>query len=200
MKISANVKPANKEQAYKYILALGQGQALTECEIQALLLHFAPKPPVIPKSAEVWAAKAVAKKDRRTYLNYLYSDGSNLYGCDGHRLAWVTTTKPKGYYCPKTFLPVPDMDGVNYPDVSRVIPALKDQHYFAVDALEVVVKEGIANHYEIGGQAFNAAYVNDAITGSGKITIQEAAEGSPLRGFCDFGQFVIMPMRIKTNA
>lgn len=94
---------------------------LTEDDKRDLLRYFAPAPSrKKPKSAAEWVALAVGKNDRRKYLNYLYSDGKSLIASDGHRVHWARTDLAKGYYCPRSLVPMPDQG--KFPDFERVIP------------------------------------------------------------------------------
>jgi len=68
--------------------------------LSQLYTYFLPATPARPKTDFDFVAGAMAKHDVRFYLNYVYSDGTNLVAADGHVLRWTQPDNPlpKGYY------------------------------------------------------------------------------------------------------
>jgi hypothetical protein len=66
-----------------------------------------------------WTAMAIGQKDIRSFLNYVYSDGSNLIGTDGCRMHVVPYMDyPAGYY-DSNMVKIDKTD--QYPDWEKVM-------------------------------------------------------------------------------
>lgn len=139
-----------------------------------------------PSKAPQWVQLAVGVKDVRPYLHYLYSDGSTLWGTDGHRLHLMRNLNwPQGHY---------DRAGVNladgsvdgrFPDCERIIPPesrLTLVPDFDVNALE-------RYHRKINGRPvpcvildgllFDESYVLDALAGMEQPEAYVKADAAP---------------------
>lgn len=112
-------KPFKKSEAFDLIKAMRNGKSPTELELDRLYLYFAPVATKGNITGEQWVTKAVAKNDLRVYLKYVYVESGVMYGSDGHRVHWIDTDKPDGFYCPKTLEKV-ELD-LKYPNMKRVI-------------------------------------------------------------------------------
>lgn len=190
--IKAGVKAANKKEAYTMIQSLAAGNILQEYEIQSLLLHFAP--PKTAKTGISWLAGFAAKKDIREYLRYLYSNGTRLAATNGHILAWMPTELPAGYYCPKTGAPVTGMDEIRFPDIDRVIPDISKQGAeIRLDTLPKVKHECPKNPNLFA--IFDASLVAECTAGGNAMLYRPVDPNTAARGYCDKGEFVIMPRR-----
>lgn len=209
--INAGIKAANKAESYAMVQTLASGQVLSDYQIQSLLLYFAP--PKSAKTAISWLAGFVAKKDDREYFRYLYSDGVRLMASNGHILGWCPTELPVGYYCPKTGLPVAGMDGIRFPDVGRVIPEIsrqgpeirldtlpREKHedskvfLIRVDTLAMnPATDDLPATYQKA--IFDAALMAECIAGGNAVLYSPIDPASVARGYCDKGEFVIMPRR-----
>lgn len=97
-------RPATKAQAYDLITCLKLGGELSEAEIDSLLLYFCPPKPKVAKTAMEWVARAVAEKDLREYLTYLYVRDGYAIGTNGHFIHRAKVDTANGFYCPKTLL------------------------------------------------------------------------------------------------
>jgi hypothetical protein len=121
-KYRAPTRKETKNTNYQNILDMANGQQLSDSQISELLRYFAPKAPKTPKTLFDWVSQAVAKKDVRPYLNYVYSDGERIIGCSGHALLVAPTGQyGKGYYCPKT-KQLMEKPRFEYPNIDRVLP------------------------------------------------------------------------------
>lgn len=166
---------------------------LTEADKRDLLRYFAPAPSRRkPKSAAEWVALAVGKNDRRKYLNYLYSDGTHVIASDGHRVHWAWTDLAKGYYCPRSLVPMPDQG--RFPDFERVIPPEGHREPVLLSGLESGVVDGatpISYQRVPDSTAVCEAYLADAHP--------EALYHRPVLGMggsSKWGQFWIQGLRV----
>ena len=163
-----------------------------------LYRYFMPLPGKTVKTAEDWCKKAVGKKDIRTYLNFLYSDGSRLIGCDGHRLHIIETTDYKAGYYDMALNPVEDKG--RYPNVDRVIPAQKGREIrlstITGGKIEVYDKGEAIN---VKGAWVNRKYFNEAIAGFDPeklIRYYNEGELKPIKLQQGERLAVVMPMRV----
>ena len=194
IQINPHTKPANRNDAYAIVRGLVE-QSPESTDLQSLMLYFAPKAGGKVNTAEQWVSTFAATKDIRDYLNYVYSDGTRLVATNGHILAWIPTSLPKGYYHAKTFDRVPDMDDIRYPDVSRVIPEIKGE-YIPMPEVETKVSDCGRYHYQTFGEAhFDAKYLA-IIAKGGNPEVLLASPNDAMRGKTDMGEFVIMPKRV----
>lgn len=195
-----NLKPASRKEAFNIVTKLVSGVDLTEQEKQELLLYFAPKGSAKPKDAESWVAKAVGVKDVRPYLNYLYSDGKRLIATDTHRIHWCPTTRPEGFYCPKTLAPF-KVDDWRYTDVDRVIPKATTPVVVDTTTLETELDEVESKWHayrDVAGRAICKRYLDEALAGDTTVTVLngDGGKNDAILGESRFGGFVIAPMRL----
>ena len=187
-----------KVKAYDLILSLTRGETLDNPQLSSLLVYFAPAAAKKPKNLFDWVKKATATKDRRNYLNYVYSDGERIYASNGHIVLMVNTGQyDSGYYCPKTSIKDSTVD-YQYPDITRVIP-----HNNMVDApIErsyefntVMKQEGVI----IGEYAYDAAYVQmmDDYPGTNDTYMQQQTGTGTLvlKSYTDEVLGVVMALR-----
>jgi len=119
-KLTHNKKPS-KKQAFEIVAALHDGDELTQSEKDSLLLYFiGSNNPKKPKTTEQWVATAVAKKEIREALNYMWVDDGVAYGSDGAVVFYGATELDDGFYDPKTLLQV-EVGELKYPTVKAVI-------------------------------------------------------------------------------
>ena len=123
---AVRLKKPNKNDAQELVLQLSEQYGIPAEEIAPLYTYFMPPVPAKPKTTEQWVGKAVGKKDVRYYLNFYYSDGKRLVGCDGSRIHLMPTDLPEGFY--DRALNAVGEQG-RYPDVDRVIDLSgRDEH------------------------------------------------------------------------
>jgi hypothetical protein len=96
--------------------------------------HGTVKPAV--SKAFAWVSKAIAVKDTRECLNYVYVTPEYLIGCNGHVLHRAPNAEnmAPGYYDKKGNL-VPDTAELKYPDIGRIVPETCDCDPVDVDSL-----------------------------------------------------------------
>jgi len=102
IKLSGRVGPAKKSEAYEIACRLlTDRDAVSEHDLEALLLYFAPKPRKKPKSAYEWVSLAASKDDARQFLCAVHCDGEWMVATDGHRLHLAPADGlPEGIYQP----------------------------------------------------------------------------------------------------
>jgi len=148
-------------------------------EVATLYAHFMPK--TARASAGVfdfaWVARAMAKKDVRYYLNYVYSDGARTIATDGRRMHVLTgQSLPQGYY---TITGDRADEDAKYPDIDRVIPQYSQCQTWTLTA-EVLAacivdtggkgKDWAFAYMLPSGHKVNKKYFDDAINGMDSVT------------------------------
>ena len=197
IKLSNNKKP-NKKEAFSILVNAKYSDidSLSSDEIDTLINYFAPPLPKIAKNVEQWVAKAVAKKDIRESLKYLYVKDSIIYGCDGSRVHWGKTAFKDGYYEPKTLLPI-DFNG-KYPDVNRVIQFdTSDSFSNNLNDSSIIFRS--LHCYLLNGTNYQQSFINESVNGNDSIVYTTSKDNDKLRGHSQFGEFVVMGMRKKTK-
>ena len=134
-------------------------------EVAKFYAYFLPTVPAKKRTATDWIAQAVAGKDLREYLRYMYSDGAWLYSSDGHRAHRVPTDLEPGFY-----------DGANnrieltetYPPISeifgRVLADTPGEWYDTKPTdLEVIALSTGDTYVTECGKYFNVVYVKQAV-------------------------------------
>lgn len=186
-------KPSRKV-AFDLVCA-AKTRALAPHEIDSLINFFAPKASSSPKTAFQWVALAVSVADIRQYLQFVRVSNGVMYATDGHRLHWANAADLlDGYYDAKTQLQVPD-DFIRgrFPDVRRVIPKIEGMTKFegegAPSVRRINKKEVFTLKYS--QMTFNKKYVDEARI-EGPIYLDQ----EKMRGANEFGEFVIMNMRV----
>ena len=195
IKLSHNNK-SNKKEAFNILLDAKCSTVpnqLSNNDIDSLINYFAPVIPKVSKSVEQWVAKAVAKKDVRFNLNYLHVKDSVIYGCDGSRIHWGKTVLKDGYYDPKTLLPV-DCDK-KYPDMNRVIDVNFENMYN--ESLKHTFIFGGCHCYLLNETNYQQSFINDAVNNNDSIVFHVNDTNEKLRGYSQFGEFIVMGMRDK---
>ena len=167
-------------------------------ELEAIFKYFLPSTSKRPaKTAEQWVAKACAPKDeQRLHLQYLYSDGRRLMGCDGHRLHWIKTNEPQGFYCPLSFMPI-DSDAKPI-KINKLIPKYKKLKTYLLADYPIKIHHHRNLSYQVIDQcAFNSRYLGDAANGGKKIRLAiDSDDPTKAYGANEFGKFLVMGMRI----
>ena len=137
---------------------------LEPAEIAEFYAYFIPNIPARVKDSRLWVGKAAAAKDIRNYLNYTYSDGKRLIGCDGHRLHWIETEEYKeGFYIPATLDQVEDQG--DYPGIDKVIPDThsRDARHYKTADFEVFDIRDFGLVYDLpNGTRLKKQYVDQA--------------------------------------
>ena len=210
MKLNPTIKAASRREALDIILSVRPASGQTDTALapedwQRLLLFFGPKAPAKAKTAAEWVAKAVGKKDKRDYLNYLYSDGSRLIATDGHRVhlsAFTDGEFPAGYYCPRTLEPVDKTE--EYAPIDRIlsnVTGLSAEAEFDLSACPTESINGTARRIQqlAAGSVshwFQKEYLDQAANGEGRITAalsDRKGVAVAVAGSNEFGRFYIMP-------
>ena len=198
MKLNTSIKPASKKDAFAMIksafeIADDNGASLPTEQLEALYKYFMPALPKAVKKDWQWISRAVGKRDIRTSINWLYSDGSRLMATDGHRLHIIPSTMTKGYYHPKTLDSI-DLDAL-YPDIDRVIGNRGDfepLHHFPMDETKAHEKIEVV---KLGNNWFKSSFVNNALNDRDDWVVS-VQDNSPMIGQNDDGwQFAVMPIR-----
>ncbi len=166
-----------------------------------LYRHFLPLPGKVIKTSEDWCIKALGKADIRSYLNWLYSDGSRLIGCDGHRLHVFETTDYKPGYYDQALNPIEDKG--RYPDIDRVIPAQKGREIKlkTITGGEIKLSDHVSGKVEmvnVRGSWVNRKYFEEAIAGFDPdklVRYYNASDASALKIQQGERLAVVMPMR-----
>lgn len=172
------------ESVEEVVSELQQAGLMTE-ELQAnmtrLWAHFLPNKPRKPKSAFDWAAKAMAKKDVRYYLEYVRVTEDKITATDGHRVHFAPNTEglPAGYYGHEKVM-LENLDAMKYPDTNRITPNTEDAHRewitvtlegldLETKAVTVSGKDVTMSAYRIQkDQYVNADYLHDAVSLAGE--------------------------------
>lgn len=152
-----------------------------------------------PKTARAWVAKAVAQKDVREALNYIYSDGERIMATDGHRLHIHEVEAETGFSEPngdRVKLP-----GKVFPDIDRVIPSGKLKKY--AENLRACPRETSRGYGDVVclpcGRAIREPYLIDALAGDETLKYEVKAIDppyqTPIKLHTRYGIAVIMPVR-----
>ena len=198
--LAANIKKPNKAATFNVINDLiDSREPPTDRQLAMLRAYFMPATPAKPKTAFDWAAKAIAVKDIRHYLNHLNATGEQIRGTDGHRLHIAPSTLPAGYY-DKSGAAIDESS--RYPDIDRVIPT--DPNYKSIDLSDLSVFEvgqsGKVEYIQLSADpsyCVSRKYLLDALSNPSPVINAAYLEGCPLRiNYDDGSMAVIMPMRI----
>lgn len=196
-----DAKKPSKKIALEMIRGLRE-QYDNEC-LDDLILFFSDRQKGIAKTAEQWVCRAVATKDIRHYLNYMYVEDGQAYGTDGHRAHTAPTSLADGYYAPASLEPV-DMDAT-FPNVQQV---LKIQGTRAVctsiNDLDLVDMEYNGKlitrfHHKESDLLVSNKYIKDAVNGdnSAELSLYTTSTRTNITnnswyGESKFGRFVVM--------
>lgn len=173
-----------------------------------LYQYFIPATPAKPKTAEQWIAKAVPKKDIRYFLQYLYSDGSNLVGTDGHRMHYVENMDYDAGSYNIVMDKIDPMHAGKYPNWERVVPnTSKSTPYgFNTLTLKTIELKGIKNaknkwNYEIYNYrgdlllTVNKSYLDDALSFMDNPTVYYTSKIDSILISDGRVKAVVMPVR-----
>lgn len=191
--LAVRSKKPSKAELHRVVLDLIQCNRLDTAEAVALYAYFLPPVPAKPKTPEQWVAKAVAKKDVRFYLEFLYSDGKRLMGTDGYRLHICPTEIPAGFY--DRALNRCEVEA-RYPNVDQVIPKWDEEAAVTVTSAKLPVEliDGKILAYRLPtGGIVNRQYWEEATAGAEQVRYCTDGEKYRIdRGYC-FA--VVMGMR-----
>ena len=176
--------------------------SIRKSDIEALYKHLLPKAASSVKDNWKWVARAVGKKDPREQFNYMYSDGSNIYATDGHRIHWMPTTLEAGYYCPDSKARVISIID-RFPDVgalTSVCKTFKHCQRTSESATRLSGSDLIAVCVATVGSDpiwVNQAYFLQALNGAKWFNIEHNHNTrDPIMGKSNHGGFVIMPLNL----
>ena len=151
---------------------------------------------------------AVAKKDAREYLKYVFSDGKRIMASDGHRVHYGFSELEKGYYCPKTKLKIEDDAFLGkFPDIDKVLATKSSSHLtFDKDFLSIIKRTEKINVYKISDSVgVNCSYLQDALQ-EGNIFTIDKSEKEHINGYIRVygvnsleGHYTIMGIRLKNG-
>lgn len=191
--LANSIKKPNKTRAFDIVVDMIESEYRPTDELLAeLYSFFLPSMPKKPKTDEQWVAKAMASKDVRHYLNYLYSDGRRLMATDGVRLHICETGLPVGFYDSQLS---PVKVDAKYPDVDRLIPK-KNGPGILVGALNAGPTDGRLFTYTLpSGGKINKRYYDEMTCGESVYLQQEGTQGAVRLDFEDGRLAVIMPLR-----
>lgn len=204
LNMAAAIKKPNKRDILSHLQdVIHSGDYLfTHVELAEIYAYFIPAIPKKSANPELWAAVATAKKDVRDYLNYLYSDGERLIGCDGHRIHWIETDRETGYFHPSTLDKLDNKGG--YPDIDRVIPEtysadLQQHKRTGFDVVECGGDYGLAYALPNGSRLLKR-YVDEAYSRDSEMLIYmrdaDNTESMKFESLDGKRHAVIMPIRI----
>lgn len=198
--LSRTARKANKKAAYDMAVKLKKGETLNADELDSLLLYFAPSMPKTAKTSMEWVAKAAAKKDNRKYLEYVRVQDGTAYAVDGERIHYAPSDLPEGWYCPKTLV---RLEGVNEraPDYLRVSARANTVNTHAT--LGELTKGMASNkpflfHNTLDVGVSEQALIDALNSQDENATFEYEPYNSHyrVRGSHEFGEFVIMPLRV----
>lgn len=199
--LSRTARKANKKAAYDMAVKLKKGETLNADELDSLLLYFAPSLPKKATGAMQWVAKAAGVNEERKYLNYVRVQNGTAYASDGGRIHIAETELPEGWYCPLTLASVtPDLKA---PDYLRVTKRRADAATTRATLGELTKGIEGKNPYLFHtglDTAVNENYLVDALNSQDDAAVFEYEEYNSsyrIHGSHDFGDFIVMPMRVK---
>ena len=173
-----SVKKADKAFAQQQILRWSETYDIPAAEAAPLYAYFMPPIPAKAKTPEQWVAKAVAVKDPRGYLRFIYSDGTRLIATDGGRLHLIPTDRPAGYY-DKAMNPVDDQG--TYPQIDRLFTT-GTPHVLTLSEMPVTPsawsKSG--HTYLIDGSPFDKRQVDEMADGTEVLIIELSDNKDPI--------------------
>jgi hypothetical protein len=199
--LSRTARKANKKAAYDMAVKLKKGETLNVDELDSLLLYFAPSLPKKATSAMQWVAKAAAVNEERKYLNYVRVQNGTAYASDGGRMHIAKSDLPEGWYCPLTLASVtPDLRA---PDYLRVTKRRADAATTRATLGELTKGiEGKSPYllHPVLDTAVNENHLLDALNtqaDDAAFEYEEYNSSYRIHGSHEFGDFIVMPMRVK---
>lgn len=163
-------------------------------------------PPKKAKRGEfnhAWIYKAAGVKDVHGYLNQAYCDGENMVSVDGHRMHWMPSDKPSGFYGKDGEL-LPDQDCGKFPDYRRVIPSRDERSKYTITMASLPVEtipwhpKRFADAYRLPNGAFvQKRYLDAAVNGLPEfcVYLSNSVGDSILVDLPDSAQAVIVATR-----
>lgn len=199
--LSRTARKANKKAAYDMAVKLKKGETLNTTELDSLLLYFAPSLPKKATSAMQWVAKAAAVNEERKYLNYVRVQNGTAYASDGGRIHIAKTDLPEGWYCPLTLASVsPDLHAPDYLRVTKRMANAATTHATLGELTKGVEGKSPYLLHPVLDTAVNENYLLDALNtqdANAAFEYEEYNASYRLHGSHDFGDFIVMPMRVK---
>lgn len=164
-------------------------------ELEATFLHLAPTPKKHWTTPEAWVATAASADDTRFggALQFLHSDGRELFASDGRRVHWCSTSRPVGSYCPRTFERCEGarVEGARWTNVSSATPEVSGR-----STVEVALVAPVGDFVRVDGRAFPAGQWAQAVAVFSSVHVLNPGAGvhdALLLGH-EWGRAVIMPM------
>lgn len=199
-KLATGQKKPTKSQAFSIIKLLAADHGLeNDPDMAKLYAYFLPPLPKKAKTPFEWVARAMADKDIRYYLNYVYITDKVIVATDGHRLHIVNNDDQlePGFYN-KAGDKVESPGFAPYPDYERVIPDIKDIEPITMSTKDLDVKEHEGLIVYVIPCENECVYVQkpflDACSNGDILTIYAKGKNDAIRVF-GYGEAVIMPVR-----
>jgi len=171
-------KVGTKADAFEIVRRVLSGEALPRDDAAKLYRYFLPARPKA-RTPEAWLYLATRFKDVRTFCRFIFSDGSDMYGTDGHSMHIVRGLfKPEGYY--DTGGGRVQMDGEKPPmsAIQHVIATAQENTVPLPPGTPIIDYDGqiittgadgtnVAGEplIDIGGVSFTVANIRDAVAG-----------------------------------
>lgn len=150
-----------------------------------------------------WVCQAMAKKDIRYYLNYVYCDGDRIICTDGHRMHTVPNTfgLEPGYY-DKRKNRVTDIDA-RYPNIDRVIPCITERKFIEFNLSELEIRQAgkieaclVPDHDYKPAIGIDSKYLKQAVAGMEQASAYVRTAMDSIRIENGDRLAVIMPLRV----
>ena len=193
--LNNNVRASSRREVFDILSSCMSGGTTPDMEqVESMYKYFMPKPTKAVKTPEQWAAQACATKDIRESLHYLHVVSGVMYASDGHRMHFRPTEMGDGVYHPVTLAPI--LNCPKAPEFSRIIPKAGEyKSYRLEDCEEQFVEKYKRMQVSIGMVVLDKKYLSQATNNAKVVTLYINGPTDPVRGLCDFGEFVIMPIR-----
>lgn len=196
---TSNPKKLSRRDAYLAVCMLHAGEAPADCDLDGLLLYFAPAAPKTAKTPEAWAVKAVdpAAEVNKNYKMYGYSSDGRMWVTDGSRVHCAPTAYPPGFYEPTTLNAV-DVKATWPVSVAESLLSHSAADPFDVDDLKPVTRPRSTKPFDWAyetpnGEQFCKKYVDEALNGHTDVDLWHSDDR--LWGTHASGQFVIAALR-----
>jgi len=169
-----------------------------------LLRFFAPAIPKKPQTALDWVRGAVAKKDIRYYLNYIYVTEEDIVATNGAMLR-VTPNKngmPPGFYDPLTMQKCTLDAATRYPDcwktLSNGYDVRKDLSFLKkAEIIQFEYRGKVIEAYKWDGGGVDRQLLDSTLAAPGcTLQMNDKISNGGIRVESDWGTAVVMPMRI----
>lgn len=148
-----------------------------------------------------WVAKAAAANEKRKYLNYIRVQNGTAYASDGGRIHIAKTDLPEGWYCPLTLASVsPDIHAPDYLRVTKRMANASSTHATLGELTKGIEGKSPYLLHPVLDTAVNENYLLDALNtqdANAAFEYEEYNASYRLHGSHEFGDFIVMPMRVK---